>query len=140
MEKSYNLDYQRNLRIKDNGNDIYTPHVVIQNTVFDKPLIENGTIEVGAGSTYRSAVTTGEFRNLSVALQVRELAEVKITVVYFEKQILRTVFSEVLFTSDSQSHTGGGLTEKITNHYLIQVENLGNSPINLRDLIVTEFA
>lgn len=140
MEKSYNLDYQRKLRLKDNGNGIYTPHVVIQNTVFENPLIENDTIEVGAGSTYTSAVLTGEFRNLGVALQVRELAEVKITVAYYEKQKLRLLFSEDLFTSTSRDHYGGGLTEKITNNYSILVKNLGNSPINLRELIVTEFA
>lgn len=139
MSKSYNLAYQREMEIKDKGNNTFVP-IVETNNGFERSLISDGEILIKPNQFYTTNAVIGKQKNVGMGVHLSTPGNFEITIYYTGISTLRPILSEVLFNTFNEiSSYGGGVSDKVSNRYNFVIKNTGDSDIVLRDLIITEF-
>lgn len=139
MSKSYNLAYQREMKIKDNGDSTFSPIIETENG-FERAIISDGAVVVKAGSVYTTNAVIGKQGQVGVGLHLSTPGKFRLTIYYTGVSTLRPVKAEFIEDTGNESKSyGGGVSDKVTNRYNFTVRNTGDKDLVIRDLIVTEF-
>lgn len=139
MSKSYNLAYQREMEIKDKGNNTFVPIVETDNG-FERALIEDGAVVIKPDTVYTSSALIGKQSKVGVGVHLSTPGKFRTTIYYTGVSTLRPVAAEFIVDTKNETKSyGGGVSDKVTNRYNFTIRNTGDSDIVIRDLIVTEF-